>query len=238
MLASLALLDGLPLSRSLGAQGPRTSFGLHLGLAVFGLMLVEQLFRRAHPQARWAIKPLCIALAGMFGFELFLYADAMLFTALDLDIWAARGVINALVVPLIAIAMARNPRWAVEMHVSRDVVLRVDGVARFGGVPARGRRSRIRRPLSRRRVGPDAANRIAVRRAGRRRAGRVFRALSFAAEGLRQQAFLFVSLRLPPGMAALHQHAFDRQRRSGIAGARHDGAGRPGREPGRDALAG
>jgi putative PEP-CTERM system histidine kinase len=123
MLASLALLDGLPLSRALGVQGPRTSFGLHLGLAVFGLMLVEQLFRRAHSQARWAIKPLCIALAGIFGFELFLYADAMLFTALDLDIWAARGVINALVVPLIAIAMARNPRWAVEMHVSRDMVL-------------------------------------------------------------------------------------------------------------------
>ena len=123
MLASVALLDGLPLSRSLGAQGQRTSFGLHLGLSVFGLMVVEQLFRRAHPQARWAIKPLCIALAGMFGFELFLYADAMLFAALDLDIWTARGVINALVVPLIAIAMARNPRWAVEMHVSRNVVL-------------------------------------------------------------------------------------------------------------------
>jgi putative PEP-CTERM system histidine kinase len=123
MLGSLALLDGLPLSRSLGVQGQRTSFGLHLGLAVFGLMLVEQLFRRAHSQARWAIKPLCIALAGIFGFELFLYADAMLFSALDLEIWAARGVINALVVPLIAIAMARNPRWAVEMHVSRDMVL-------------------------------------------------------------------------------------------------------------------
>jgi len=123
MLASLALLDGLPLSGALGVQGPRTSFGLHLGLAVFGLMLVEQLFRRAHPQARWAIKPLCIALAGIFGFELFLYADAMLFSTLDPNIWAARGVVNALVVPLIAIAMARNPGWAVEMHVSRDMVL-------------------------------------------------------------------------------------------------------------------
>jgi hypothetical protein len=123
ILASLTLLDGLPLSRALGAQGLRTSFGLHLGLAVFGLMLVEQVFRRSHPQARWAIKPLCIALAGIFGFELFLYADAMLFSALDSNIWAARGVINALVVPLIAIAMARNPGWAVERHVSLELVL-------------------------------------------------------------------------------------------------------------------
>ena len=123
-LTGLALMDYLPVARYLGVDGPRTSFGLHLGLAIFGLTLVEKLFRRAHSQARWAIKPLCIALVGMFGFELFMYADAMLFTALDVDIWAARGVINALVVPLLAIAMARNPRWAVEMHVSRDVVLR------------------------------------------------------------------------------------------------------------------
>ena len=123
MLACLALAAVPPLAQLLGAEAARTSFGLHLGLAVFGLMLVEQLVRRAHPQARWAVKPLCIALAGVFGFELFLYADAMLFSALDLDIWAASGVVNALVVPLIAIAMARNPRWAVEMHVSRDMVL-------------------------------------------------------------------------------------------------------------------
>ena len=122
-LLSCLALDTLPVARLLGVSGPRASFGLHLGLAIFGLVLAEQLIRRADPQSRWAIKPLCIALAGMFGFDLFLYADAMLFSTLDLDIWAARGVINALIVPLVAIAMARNPRWSVEMHVSRDMVL-------------------------------------------------------------------------------------------------------------------
>lgn len=124
LLSCVALLDDRLLARFVGADGQKISFGLHLGLVVFGLMLVEQLFRRAQPQARWAIKPLCVALAGIFGFELFLYADAMLFGALDLDIWIARGIANALVVPLLAISMARNPRWAVEMHVSRDVVVR------------------------------------------------------------------------------------------------------------------
>ncbi len=48
----------------------------------------------------------------------------MLFASIDPDIWAARGLANALVVPLIAIAMARNPLWTVEMHVSRQVVVR------------------------------------------------------------------------------------------------------------------
>jgi putative PEP-CTERM system histidine kinase len=122
LLASVLLGNSLPFARLLGIQGARTEFGLRLGLAVFGLMLIEQLISRTRPQARWAIKPLCVALAGIFGYELLLYADAMLFGRLDADIWAARGIANAMVVPLIAIAAARNPRWTIEMHVSREVV--------------------------------------------------------------------------------------------------------------------
>jgi putative PEP-CTERM system histidine kinase len=122
LFASIALSDSLPLAALLGIQGPRVEFGLRLFLAIFGLMLIEQLISGTHPQARWAIKPLCVALVGVFGYELLLYAEAMLFARLDLELWAARGIANALVVPLIAIATARNPRWTIEMHVSRDVV--------------------------------------------------------------------------------------------------------------------
>lgn len=122
LVASIALSDNLPLAALLGMEGPRVEFGLRLFLAIFGLMLIEQLISGTHPQARWAIKPLCVALVGVFGYELMLYAEAMLFARLDLELWAARGIANALVVPLIAIATARNPRWTIEMHVSRDVV--------------------------------------------------------------------------------------------------------------------
>jgi putative PEP-CTERM system histidine kinase len=102
---------------------PRTvEFGLRLGLAVFGLILVEQLLRRAPPHTRWSIKPLCVGLAGVFAFDLFLYADAMLFGRLDADIWVARGIANALVIPFVAISTARNTGWTIEMHMSRGVV--------------------------------------------------------------------------------------------------------------------
>ncbi len=124
LIISLAPSSATFLVQALGDDGARTSFAIRLGLAVFGLVLIEQLIRRAHPQALWGINPLCVALAGVFGYELFLYADAMLFAGIDPDIWAARGLANALVVPLIAIAMARNPLWTVEMHVSRQVVVR------------------------------------------------------------------------------------------------------------------
>jgi hypothetical protein len=72
-------------------QGPRTNSGLRIGLAV-STTLVEQLLRRsAAAEADGAIKPLCIGVAGVFGFELFFYADAMLFAQFDAAIWAARG---------------------------------------------------------------------------------------------------------------------------------------------------
>ncbi len=122
LLGNIALSVNLPIADAVGSQSQRIESGLHIGLAIFGLTLVEQLFRRADPQVRWRIKPLCMALGGIFGFDLFLYADAMLFSRLDVDIWVARAIANALVIPFIAISTARNTGWTVEMHLSRNVV--------------------------------------------------------------------------------------------------------------------
>ena len=93
-------------------------------LAIIGLVLVERLLRSAAAHARWAVKPLCLGLTGLFGFDLFFYSDAMLFGRYDIDIWVARGVAHALVIPFLAVAAARNPAWTIEMHLSRGAVLR------------------------------------------------------------------------------------------------------------------
>jgi putative PEP-CTERM system histidine kinase len=121
--ASLAISFGLDLPGLNGAGSQRMEFGLRLGLAVFGLTLVEQLIRRARPHSSWAIKPLCVALGGIFAFDLFFYADAMLYGRIEADIWATRGIASAIVVPFIAIATARNTGWTVNLHLSRDVVV-------------------------------------------------------------------------------------------------------------------
>ncbi len=91
-------------------------------LAVIGLALVEQLYRNAPEAQRWAIKYLCLGLGALFAYDFYLYSDAMLFRVVDTGIWSARGFINALVVPLIAVSAARNPHWSLEVHVSRRVV--------------------------------------------------------------------------------------------------------------------
>lgn len=90
-------------------------------LAVAGLVLVEQLFRNTPLQKRWEVKFLCLGVGAMFAFDLFLFADLVLFQAVDRPTWQARGAVNALVVPLIAASMHRQPQRSEEPTVSRQL---------------------------------------------------------------------------------------------------------------------
>jgi putative PEP-CTERM system histidine kinase len=94
----------------------------HLMLAVVGLALVEQLYRNTLPERRWAIKYLCLGVGGLFAYDFFLYSDALLFKRVDEHWWIARGFVNALVVPFIGVAAARNPEWSLDVYVSRSMV--------------------------------------------------------------------------------------------------------------------
>jgi putative PEP-CTERM system histidine kinase len=122
LVAGVAISAGSPL-RDLWGESARPEYALRLGLAVFGLALTEQLYRRSHTQARWAIRPLCLALLATFGYDLYFYADATLFGRMDADVFAARGIAIALLVPFYAIATARNAGWTIEMHLSRGAVV-------------------------------------------------------------------------------------------------------------------
>jgi len=91
----------------------------HLMLAIGGLLLVENLFRNAVSEARWGIKYLCLGLGAFFVYDLYLYANGLLFQDLNPRLMDARGLTNAAIVPLIAVSAARNPEWKVDLFVSR-----------------------------------------------------------------------------------------------------------------------
>ncbi len=91
-------------------------------LSVAGLVLVEQLFRNTPPEQRWAIKYLCFGVGGMFAYDFYLYSDALLFRHITPWVWNARGLVYTIVVPLIAVAAARNPKWSLDVFVSRSFV--------------------------------------------------------------------------------------------------------------------
>ncbi|MDQ2694639.1 MAG: PEP-CTERM system histidine kinase PrsK, partial [Pseudomonadota bacterium] len=95
----------------------------HVFLAVCGLALIEQLFRNTRPDQRWATKFLYLGLGTLFAYDFYLYADALLFKRIDEQVWYARGLVNTMVVPLIAVSAARNPQWSLAVFVSRRIVI-------------------------------------------------------------------------------------------------------------------
>lgn len=95
----------------------------HVLMALAGLAIVEQLFRNTSARHRWAIKYLFIGVGGIFAYDFYLYADALLFREIDTGLWNARGIVTLLAVPLLTLSAARNRDWSQNLFVSRDIVL-------------------------------------------------------------------------------------------------------------------
>ena len=91
-------------------------------LAVSGFLLLENLYRNALPESRWHINLLTIGIGLTFIYEVLLYADAALFHSVSPALFVARPLISILTAPLIALAVARNRRWLVDIRVSRNVI--------------------------------------------------------------------------------------------------------------------
>ena len=92
-----------------------------LGLAVCAILLLENLWRNTSLDERWHINLLCVSLAALFAYDIILSADAILFRHVSTPLFDGRAVATTLVVPLLAIAAARNPAWTVKLSVSRTV---------------------------------------------------------------------------------------------------------------------
>ena len=93
-----------------------------MGMALMGMLLVEQLYRNTPLHERWGVKFVCLGIGGMFVYDFYLYSDALLMRRINPEIWAARGVVNALTAPLIAVAVARSAAWSTQLSVSRRVL--------------------------------------------------------------------------------------------------------------------
>jgi len=93
-----------------------------LVIAVVGLVLVEQIMRNAHVESRRAVKYLCIGLGVIFAYDFYLYSNALMFQGLDIGLWNVRGFVNAMAVPVLAVAIARDPRLSLDIFVSRRMV--------------------------------------------------------------------------------------------------------------------
>jgi len=127
--ASLLLLNywfSLSIQPVLGVAG-------QVFLALIGLVIVEQLYRNTSIRHRWATKYLFLGAGGLFAFDFYFYADALLFRRVDQGLWETRGIINLIAVPLLAISSARNKNWSMNVFVSREIVFNTTAII-GGGV--------------------------------------------------------------------------------------------------------
>ncbi len=90
-----------------------------MSLPVMAMVLLEQLFRNVSEDSRWNIKPLCLGLAGVFLFDLYLYSEAVLFSRVDADALSIRGAVHALVVPFLLLSTSRHNDWLTKIQISR-----------------------------------------------------------------------------------------------------------------------
>lgn len=91
-------------------------------MAVAGLVMVEQIIRNTRAESRRAIKYLCIGIGLVFAYDFYIYSTALLFHGLDAELWQARGFVNAMAVPVLGIAVARDPGLSLDIFVSRRMV--------------------------------------------------------------------------------------------------------------------
>jgi putative PEP-CTERM system histidine kinase len=95
-----------------------------LCFAVAGLFLTEASFRGAPAEQRWHIKFLSLSTGTIFAYDLYLYADATLFGIVDPALQEARGAVQALAVPMLAVTAARIGKEPLKLSISRQLILR------------------------------------------------------------------------------------------------------------------
>jgi putative PEP-CTERM system histidine kinase len=91
-------------------------------VTLLGLVLLEQVYRNSSEASRPSLRYLVLGVGGIFAYDLFLYSQAELLRGITTEAWYARGIIDALSVPALAIAARRSPQWSLDVFVSRQAV--------------------------------------------------------------------------------------------------------------------
>ena len=93
-----------------------------IGVALLGLLAIEQIYRNTRPEQRNVMGLISAAFGVILVFDFFVYTNGMLVGGLNAQLWSARGFVNALAVPVLIVALKKDPHWESNLFVSRQVV--------------------------------------------------------------------------------------------------------------------
>ncbi len=102
------------------------------GLGVFSLILLEQWYRNIKRENRWRVKFLALGLLVIFVYDFVLFSEALLYDRVDPTLWVARGWIDALMVPLMAVSIARTDNMGQPIRVSHQAAFYTTGILLAG----------------------------------------------------------------------------------------------------------
>ena len=98
------------------------AISLALLVSAAGLSLTETVFRSFRSGDRWGVKYLCLAIGGMFAYDVFFYSDALLYRQIDEALRNIRGFAVALLVPLFVINIVRAESRHIALSLSAHMV--------------------------------------------------------------------------------------------------------------------
>jgi putative PEP-CTERM system histidine kinase len=102
----------------------RGTFLASVAVAVVALLLLENLLRNSSRETGWSVKYLCFGAGLFFSYDFFVYAQASLVGHVDAAAFAARGLVQAIAVPLILLSAARCRIWPIDVRISHGFVFR------------------------------------------------------------------------------------------------------------------
>lgn len=124
-LALLVSLGGMVLPWLLTHKEPQQLFlalaWCNLLLALLGIIVVEQVFRNTLTRQKQAVTFLCLGSSLFFIYDLFLYSHALIFNAVDQNIWEARAATHIIAVLVVIFATTRTKQSST-ISISRNIV--------------------------------------------------------------------------------------------------------------------
>ncbi|AZZ92976.1 PEP-CTERM system histidine kinase PrsK [Hahella sp. KA22] len=104
-----------------------------ISVSLAGLVMLEQVWRNATGYKRSNIRYLCLGIGAFYIYDFFLYSDALLFNKISAPFWDARGAVNTICAPLVALTMVNTRKQPIDVQISRQFVFHTSALV-FAGL--------------------------------------------------------------------------------------------------------
>ena len=99
-----------------------TQAALGLLISVAGLSVIETVFRSFRRDDRWGVKYLCLATFGLFAYDVFYFANALLYRSFDETLASVRGLVLLILIPFFVVNIVRAESRHLALGLSARMV--------------------------------------------------------------------------------------------------------------------